>query len=68
MLKDKQRCERCENERIEITPEMTEAGARVLRDTFDLVGPISSEGIAEEVYKAMVDACPAFARNRLVCR
>ena len=40
-------------ERIEITPEMAEAGARVLRERFD-ASYYWSRGVAKEVFRAMM--------------
>jgi hypothetical protein len=41
---------------LEITPAMVQAGARVLHSGFNLCGPYSAEGIAEEVFRAMAIA------------
>lgn len=37
----------------DITPEMIEAGAKVLYESYDLVGFIQAKGIAVDVYQAM---------------
>jgi len=40
----------------EITPEMIEAGAAIIRDTCE-IGPYSAESLAEDVFRAMAACC-----------
>ena len=48
----------------EISSEMIEAGARVLSDEFELVGYLTSKGVATRVYEAMRQASAASAHSR----
>ena len=45
-----------ELEEIEVTPEMVQAGARVLNSDFDLCAGYTAEIMAEEVFQAMLRA------------
>ena len=38
---------------IEITPEMIEAGVRVLASEWGVIGEVAAEELAEDVYRAM---------------
>lgn len=46
-----------EGDGVEITPEMIEAGGRVLRDFFE-VGRSTGDSIAGEVYSTMISLLP----------
>jgi hypothetical protein len=41
---------------IEITPEMIEAGAKVCAEVYGVCSEFVGEGLAEDIFKAMMDA------------